>query len=349
MKKRTKRKIRNIILLITIIFVLLAFSFLALSIHYLNKEIGQKQIVVKLEKNASTTQILKIFNEKGIFQPKIFFFPLIYGYMMFFDKYPIAGTYYFHETNTNLDVIRSIFSGKNQYIIKVTYPEGITVKDFAKITQAKLSIDTNEFYEAIQKGNYIQQLNIPINSIEGYLMPETYFFYYNTDAKSVVNKLIETQNKVWEQKFDSVSKAKGLSRHFVLTLASIIELESPLKEERKRISGVFYNRLKRGMRLESDPTVQYALNTKKRIKLNDLNVDNPYNTYRTFGLPPGPICSPSISSIEAAIFPESHDYYYFVSYGDGSGRHRFAKTFSEHLKNKKLYKKALKEKVSFAK
>lgn len=349
MKKKTKKKIRSVIIIIFLSFSLVILTLLFTTYYYLSQKKIKKEFIVKIDRKTPITLILKTFNEKGVLEPKMLFLPLIQGYRVFWGKYPIAGTYYFDTSHSNLDIIRSIFSGKNQYVVKVTYPEGITIEDFARITEKQLAIDTKDFYQAIQKGNYIQQLKVPINSLEGYLMPETYFFYYKTDAKSVVDRLIETQNKIWFQKFDSIARAKGLNRHFVLTLASIIELESPLKEERRRISGVFYNRMKKGMRLESDPTVQYALKTKKRVKSSDLEINSPYNTYKYLGLPPGPICSPGISSIEAAIFPEKHDYYYFVSYGDGSGRHRFAKTYSEHLANKKLYKKALKEKISATK
>ncbi|MCX7909045.1 MAG: endolytic transglycosylase MltG [Ignavibacteria bacterium] len=348
MAKRNKRK-RNFVWTFVIAICLLFFSFILFSYYLLNKKIDANEIYVEVYSNNSIYKIVEYFNFNGLLKPKEFFIPFLRLYRIVTNEIPVSGTYRFTNQNSNFDIIRSIFSGKNLSIVKVTYPEGITVRDFALITQRKLDIDTTEFYDAITKGNYISKLNIPINSIEGYLMPETYFFYTQTNPQVVVRKLIETQNKIWEQKFERICKEKGLSRHFVLTLASLIELESPLKEERKRISGVFYNRLRKGMRLESDPTVQFALSTKKRLDIKDLDVSHPYNTYKIKGLPPGPLCSPSVTSIEAAIYPEEHNYLYFVSYGDGSGRHRFATTFKEHLINKKLFKKALKEKNSASK
>ncbi|MEJ5287505.1 MAG: protein YceG like [Candidatus Kapaibacterium sp.] len=349
MKKRTKKKLLRVLYIIfaAVVAPLLIFVFYSLSL--LNKQIQKNEILVKISKNATTRTIVEEFNKYGALQPKELFVPLIRAYSFATGKIPVAGTYKFSNYFRNIDIIRAIFSGRQLYTVKVTYPEGITIKDFARITQKELGIDVDSFYKAIEEGNYVKKLNIPINSIEGYLMPETYFFYYGTDAENVVRKLIETQNRIWEEKFEGVCKEMGISRHFVLTLASIIELESPLKEERKRISGVFYNRLQKGMKLESDPTVQYALNSKKRIRFEDLDVDNLYNTYKYEGLPPGPICSPGVSSIEAAIYPEKHNFLYFVAYGDGSGRHRFARTFEEHLKNKALYKRELRKQISATK
>jgi UPF0755 protein len=345
--KKSKKKQRKTKIAVTI-FLSIAIAFIALvavSYTLLTKKIKAKEIIVKIAKNASSRKIVEEFNTFGALEPKGFFLPVVRMYSIIAAKPPVAGTYKFTNQNTNLDIIKSIFSGKNLSVVKVTYPEGITLRDFALITQKNLGVDTIAFFEAIKKGDYIQKLKIPVNSIEGYLMPETYFFYYGTDAEIVISKLIETQNKIWVTKFSNIAAEKGLTRHFVLTLASLIELESPLEEERKRISGVFYNRLNKGMKLESDPTIQYSLQEKKRLKYSDLEIESPYNTYKFEGLPPGPICSPGVSAIEAALFPEKHDFLYFVSYGDGSGRHRFAKTYSEHLKNKKLFKKALKEQV----
>jgi len=345
MKKRRTHKKVNVRLYLFLVLGLMVFLCIGLTFFFLFRKVPHNEILVKLPGNIKISQIVEILNTKGILKPKIFFVPVLKAYCSIRNCTPVAGTYRFTHQNTNLEVIRSILHGKQLSIVKVTYPEGITLKDFALITKRELGIDTAEFFEAIRKGNYIEKLKIQVNSLEGYLMPETYFFYYDIDAKTVVEKLVETQNKIWNEKFNSIAKAKGLTRHFVLTLASIIELESPLKNERKTISGVFYNRLARRMKLQSDPTVQFATN-KKRITYEDLGVDNKYNTYKYYGLPPGPICSPSISSIEAALEPEQHNYLYFVAYGDGSGRHRFAKTFREHLKNKKIYKLTLKKQVS---
>jgi len=131
-----------------------------------------------------------------------------------------------------------------------------------------------------------------------------------------------------------------LNIHQILTLASIIEAETPVISERKRVSGVFHNRLKKKMPLAADPTIQYALGThKKRLLYSDLEVDSPYNTYKNAGLPPGPINSPSYSSIEAALTPEVHNYLFFVAKGDGSNTHNFAKNYDEHQNNRKIFNK----------
>lgn len=130
-----------------------------------------------------------------------------------------------------------------------------------------------------------------------------------------------------------------MSRHQVVTLASIVEAETPVLEERPRVAGVYINRLEKGMLLQADPTVQYALNKFSRLTYSDLNYDSPYNTYRYAGLPPSPINSPSKSSIDAVLNYEKHNFIYFVAKGDGSGLHNFARTYEEHLKNVSLYRK----------
>lgn len=338
MTRKRRGKFRKLAIILSLLALIIAI-FVAYIVFFLMKHPFNQEIYIRIPLNASTRQVVKMMNEYGALQPSSISFLIMRGVILFTKSNLHSGTYRFTKQNTNFDVIFSIFTGRQLSVVSVTFPEGITIADFARIVQSKLGVDSASFAEETKNRKYIEQLGIPINSLEGYLMPETYFFYYKAEPSEIVQKLIAQQNKVWKEHFEQEAITKGFSRHFVLTLASIIEAETPSKEERKRISGVFYNRLKRGLKLESDPTVQYALGSKRKLTLQDLNYDSPFNTYLYKGLPPGPINSPSISAIECALNPEKHNYLYFVSIGDGSGRHLFSETFAKHLTNKGQFKK----------
>ena len=171
-------------------------------------------------------------------------------------------------------------------------------------------------------------------------MPDTYEFYWKESIPEIVKKLLDAQSQIWNEKFAVAAKQEGRTRNEILTLASIIEAEAPGNDDKLRISGVFYNRLKRNMPLQSDPTVLYALGLhKERVLYKDLDVDSPYNTYRNIGLPPGPINSPGVKSIEAALNPEIHDYLYFVAAGDGSGKINYSRTGQQHILNVQSFRR----------
>ncbi len=338
MARKRRKKFKKLTIALSVLVVII-IAFASYTGFFLMKHPFNRETYVRIPLNASTRQVVKIMNEYGALQPASISFLIMRGIILFTTNHPHSGTYRFTEDNTNFDVILSIFTGRQLSVVSVTFPEGITIADFARTVQLKLGVDSANFVKETQNRKYIEQLGIPINSLEGYLMPETYFFYYKAEPSEIVQKLIAQQDKVWKEYFKQEAIAKGFSRHFVLTLASIIEAETPSKEERKRVSGVFYNRLERGLKLESDPTVQYAIGSKRRLTLQDLNYDSPFNTYLYKGLPPGPINSPSISAIEAALNPEKHNYLYFVSIGDGSGKHIFSETFAKHLINKSRFQK----------
>ncbi len=337
-RKKKKSKLKKVIIISAIALAVILLSISAVILNFLYRRPFEKELFIQIPDEANTKRIVKIFNKYNGLKPTELSIPLIRMIVFVTGNFPKSGTYRFSQANSNLDIIRALFTGRQRSIVFVTFPEGIRLVDFASIVQKKLGVDSSEFIAEAQNSELIEKLNIPIKSLEGYLMPESYHFFYKTSTNEIIVRLVNEQNKVWAQKFEKQAKEKGLSRHFVLTLASIIEAESPLKEERKRISGVFYNRLAKGMNLESDPTVQYALGTKQRLRYSDLQIDNPYNTYLYKGLPPGPINSPSIESIEAALNPEKHKFLYFVSYGDGSGRHYFSETYEKHLANRLKFK-----------
>ena len=203
----------------------------------------------------------------------------------------------------------------------------------------QLGIDSAEFIELAHKDSLLKHHQIKGNSLEGYLMPDTYNFYWKQNPHEIISKLLDVQLSFWNETCFEKAQKQSLSKHQILTLASIIEAEAIVDEERPIISGVYHNRLKKGMNLAADPTVQYALGKSKRLLYSDLKIDNPYNTYRFSGLPPGPINCPSRKSIQAAIQPSKHNYYFFVALGDGSGKHVFSETAIQHMKAVQSYRK----------
>jgi len=176
-------------------------------------------------------------------------------------------------------------------------------------------------------------------SLEGFLMPDTYEFAWQTDERVVAKRLLAQFREFFVDSLQRRVHVLGYSIREILTIASIVEGETRLDAERPIVAGLYYNRLKKRMRLEADPTIRYLLpNGTHRIHFNDLDIESPYNTYRNYGLPPTPINNPGRNSILAALYPARHSYLYFVA--DGKGGHRFSKTFDEHKQNVRLYRKA---------
>lgn len=214
-------------------------------------------------------------------------------------------------------------------LTSITIPEGKNMYEIAKLLDAAGITSEKDFLEAVQNPDLISKLEIQANSLEGYLYPETYRFAPNTSAKVVAKSMIDLfQAKTKELSFHH----PFLNRHQVIILASVVEKETGAKFERPMIAGVFTNRLKKRMRLQSDPTTVYGiwLRYKGNIKKSDLLELTPYNTYKIPALPQGPISNPSLEAIEAVLNPAHHDFLYFVSKNDGT--HVFSKTYQDHEK-----------------
>lgn len=216
--------------------------------------------------------------------------------------------------------------------VRVTIPEGLEYDEVAQIFSERFGFDVQDF---LAYKDSIHLFNLPFQavSLEGYLFPETYNFYENAGPREIINRMIRQFLYVVNQDIQDEIHEKGFTVHTIVTLASIIQGEAVIHEEMPVISSVYQNRLKRKMRLQADPTIQYLIpGPKIRLRARHLDIDSPYNTYKYRGLPPGPINSPGSDAILAALRPDTTDYLYFVARGDGS--HVFSKTHREHLKAK---------------
>lgn len=240
-----------------------------------------------------------------------------------------SGEYELTPAMTPIEILEVVTSGKT-VLHTVTIPEGYRITEIAALFEAKGLGNAEKFIQETKDEELIQSVVRDGNSLEGYLFPETYNFSKNTSERKIIQRLLEIYHEKVKQ-YDLINRARSvnLSFHQVMTLASLIEKETGVDAERKIISSVFHNRLKKNMLLQTDPTVIYAMaNFDGNIRKKDLQVDSPYNTYKYRGLPPGPIASPGIKSIIAAFEPSESDYLYFVSRKDGS--HQFSSNLPDH-------------------
>lgn len=239
-----------------------------------------------------------------------------------------AGIYVFEGKLCPKEVIDIIFHGKT-LMYKVTIPEGSNIFDIGNILSAKGLINKDEFIRLANSKELLEFFNLDTPTMEGYLSPETYYLSPNMTPIEIMGVMINQFHHVYTPELAERAGDLGLSPKEVITLASIIEKEAVCPQEMPLISAVFHNRLKRGMRLQSDPTAIYGIEDfHRKIAKKDLMRNSAYNTYRHSGLPPGPICNPGKRAIIAALYPAKKDYLYFVSKGDG--HHHFSSTLAEH-------------------
>jgi UPF0755 protein len=216
---------------------------------------------------------------------------------------------------------------------RFTAPEGLSLLDLAALVESRLGLDADSLMVAARESPWLAELEVGREDLEGFLQPETYTLPLPVTARSLVNAMAAEFGRSWKPEWDRRLDSLGLSRAELVTLASIVEAEARQPEERPIIAGVYHNRLRRGMLLQADPTVQYAIQRatgqrKNRLYFKDLDVVSPYNTYQRAGLPPGPINAPGRESLEAALYPAEVPWLYFVAGPDG--RHIFSRTLTEH-------------------
>ena len=249
-----------------------------------------------------------------------------------------AGEYRFDRPMTPVEVIDKIARG-DVYGQRITFPEGLTIRDMAGIYESQGLGRARDFIEASRNVSLIKDLDPEAADLEGYLFPDTYTLPRNTPAPRLVERMVAGFKAAYPAELQQRAAAQMLTTREVVTLASLVEKETAQPDERPLVAAVYRNRLTIGMGMQADPTVVYALQKAGRyngnIRKEDLSIDSPYNTYRYSGLPPGPIASPGKASLEAALSPADVEYLYFVSRNDGS--HVFAKTLEEHNRNVQEY------------
>jgi len=241
-----------------------------------------------------------------------------------------AGEFAFSTMLTPDQVLEQIVNGKVVFH-SATLPEGSTLWDIAKIFDQKELASADEILDLTRKPTFVKSLGFKANSLEGYLFPETYNFTKPIEPAAIVKSMVQQFWHHLPQEWQTRAQDLGFSLHEIVTIASIVEKEAVVDSERATIAGVFYNRLRIKMPLQSDPTAVYDIpGFSGPVTSAHLSRQSPYNTYHIKGLPPGPICNPGAKSLKAAFFPEKIPYLYFVSNNDGT--HRFSVTVEEHRK-----------------
>lgn len=248
------------------------------------------------------------------------------------DRHLLPGRYEFVRGDRTRTILTKMITGKTADDL-FTVPEGYTILEMAEAAAARLGMDSAAFIAATRDSDLRARLGIPDNdrSLEGYLFPETYRVVFGASPEQLVAQMVAQFEAQWDTAWDARARQLGLTRHQVITLASIVEAEARRHSERQVIAGVYYNRLTRKppMKLEADPTVIYALGRHvNRVLIRDLQIKSAYNTYLHTGLPPGPIDSPGRASILAVLWPAKHHFLFFVARPDGS--HMFSETAAQH-------------------
>lgn len=239
-----------------------------------------------------------------------------------------TGEYRLSKNMTPLELLEALSRGR-VVLYSVTIPEGFNIRQVAERIDASGLARFDQFLSAATDPKLANHLNIPADTVEGYLFPDTYSFARTAGAEKIIKIMVDQLRKNFPSGWEKRAGELGFSVHEILTLASIIEKETGVADERPFIASVFHNRLAKNMRLESDPTVIYGIkNFDGNLTRSDLKKPTPYNTYKIRGLPPGPIANPGLASIRAALYPEDTDYLYFVAKPDRT--HHFSKTLSDH-------------------
>lgn len=348
MRNKTNKYSRFDIKRATIVFAVgTAIALIVISISVIvslnSSRIGEGDLKVAIPNGYTLNESIDLMSSHSVLRPAILYKALANFLGSQYSKTIKAGTHKFPDDLSNIEILKALFTGEYLYNKRITFPEGITLKRFASIAARQLKIDSSEFMRLAYSDSLVNSLGLTTPSVEGYLHPATYNFDLDVSPAKFLSTLIERQNELWKEKFEIEARRANLTRHQVLTLASIVEAETPIASERARVAGVYWNRISRGMLLQADPTVQFVVGHKKRLLYSDLKVVHPYNTYMYPGLPPGPINSPSLSSIDATINFERHNYLYFVAVGDGSNRHNFSRNFEEHKKYIRVFRNNIKK------
>lgn len=283
---------------------------------------------VLIPRGAAVETIAGILKANGLVKSPTLF--VLAARVLGHDRKLKAGRYTIPVGASIYRILKQLSSGMGKNDM-VTIPEGLRSEEIARILATQSKIDPSRFVSLTHDSAFASSLGVPSDRLEGYLYPDTYPFYPLLSPDEVARVMVGRALRVFEEELSLPGAREGLSMHELVTLASMVEAEAVMPVERPRIAAVFYNRLRRGMMLQSDPTVMYALGIyRNRVYYSDLNVKSPYNTYRNKGLPPGPICSPGRAAFHAVLFPlPDSTELYFVARGDGT--HIFSKTWEEHL------------------
>ncbi|HBC91534.1 MAG TPA: endolytic transglycosylase MltG [Pelotomaculum sp.] len=318
----------------------LAFFFVYVMLSPVSSKNGSKEIVVAIPQQATAGTVGDILKKEGLVRSSLAF--RLYTRWKNMDSRIKAGQYRLRSELSTPQIIAEMVDGRLA-VQSITIPEGFNTTQVADLLVTQGLVDREKFISVVagQEFSYSFLSSAPAGEkrLEGYLFPDTYYFSIGDSESAIVATMLNRfQREMEELGFAALAEKNGMTLHQAVTIASLVEREAMADEERPLITGVIYNRLKISMPLQIDATIQYALGENKPvIYYKDLEVDSPYNTYKHYGLPPGPIAMPGRPSLLAAVHPADTDYLYYVAKPDGY--HAFATTLAQHNVNKEMYQR----------
>jgi UPF0755 protein len=304
--------------------------------HYVDRPAGEgRDLIVMVSPGRDLAGIAAELSREGVIRSPLKF--RVYARIKGLDRRIKAGEYLLSPGASPEKILKRLVEG-HIHLRRLTIPEGLNLRQIAALVERSGLVSGEAFLAAAADPALIAEKKIPVQNIEGYVLPETYYFPKGASARELVRGMIRQFDAAFPPEWRKRAAELGLTLHQVVTLASIIEKETGAAFERTLISSVFHNRLRLGMRLQSDPTVIYGVpDFEGSITRKHLRHENPYNTYRVSGLPPGPIASPGLKAIEAALYPEETPYLYFVSRNDGT--HVFSTSLEAHNQAVRTYQR----------
>ncbi len=342
-----------ILLLSFISVILVSITVITINLAKPVSQVEQEAVRIEIPYGMSVRAVSGLLQEKNVIKnSKLFYLSVKYPFLLkvFYpgikvdSRFVLKSGIYHIKPNMNFYEIQKMLSSGAQEFIKVSVPEGYTITKIAELLENHRICNKNDFIQASKNSEILNSYNIPAETCEGYLFPDTYFLTLNMDSKKVISLMIENF-------YSKISQISGLSEKSanevfeILTLASIVEREYRIANEAPLIASVFRNRLKHNIGLYSCATIEYIITEiqgrphPEVITIADTKIDNPYNTYMWAGLPPGPISNPGLISLNASANTPKTNYYYFQIVDQNAGRHVFTSTFEEHIENHNIYTK----------
>jgi UPF0755 protein len=323
------KKQRIVILIAVLIIIGLPAYFCADIYFFSNHPAGMaepQKVIFKIDSGQNFNKIVDNLFQQKLISSMIKF--KVIARIKKSDRKLIAGEYELSTTMSPLDILKQLTDGSVR-LHRLSVPEGFNIQQIAENVEAAGFCDQQAFIRAATDEESVRSMGISASTFEGFLFPDTYYFSNDVSSRQIINSMVARFHQVFLPEWEERAKEMGFSVNEIITLASIIEKETGVAAERPIISSVFHNRLKRKMRLATDPTVIYGIkNFNGNITKKDLNTYTPYNTYMIYGLPPGPIANPGTESIKAALYPAETKYLYFVAKRDKT--HHFSSTLEEH-------------------
>lgn len=322
------------ILIISLVLLAVFMVLIGVFIYYITDVFGwggdEKGVFIEIREGAGLDEITQALKDKDLISSEDIF------YLYAKDKYVDfkSGGHVFNTSMSYREICDQLCKMPQVNLVKVLIPEGYELRQIAQAVEDAGLVSAEDFINAAENDtfdyDFLTEAEGVTYKLEGFLFPATYEFEYGASAHDIIDKMLSAFDGIYTEEFSARAKEMGMTDFEVVTLASVVEREAGNPDELKRVAGVFHNRIDDGMKLQSCATVQYILQERKAVlDIADTKIDSPYNTYMYAGLPAGPVASPGKGAIEAVLYPEEHDYYYFVAKADGSGN-VFSKNITEH-------------------